>query len=70
LAKKHKFEFYFDWETCRTDEGYYKIEGSVSFCIQRGLRFADYADMLWMETDKPDLVVAKEFADGISASKP
>ena len=65
MATKHKFEFYFDWEGCRTEEGYYRIEGSISYCIQRGLLFADFADMLWMETPTPDLQVAKEFAVGV-----
>lgn len=55
FAKSHGFEFYFNWEDCRTEEGYYKVEGSVQFCIKRGLLFADFADMLWMETPTPDL---------------
>lgn len=55
MARKHKFEFYFDWEGCRTEEGYYRIEGSIAYCVKRGLLFADYADMLWMETPTPDL---------------
>jgi hypothetical protein len=29
FAKDNKFEFYFNWDTCRTDEGYYRVEGSV-----------------------------------------
>jgi isocitrate lyase len=70
MARKNGFEFYFDWESCRTEEGYYRIEGSVPYCIKRGLVFADYADMLWMETPTPDLSVAKEFADGIHSVKP
>lgn len=70
MAKKHEFSFYFDWESCRTEEGYYRIEGSISYCVQRGLLFSDFADMLWMETPTPDLAVAKEFADGIHAISP
>jgi isocitrate lyase len=70
MARKNGFEFYFDWESCRTDEGYYRIDGSVAYSIKRGLAFADYADMLWMETPTPDLFVAKEFADGIHSLKP
>lgn len=70
MARKHKFEFYFDWEGCRTEEGYYRIEGSIAYCVKRGLLFADYADMLWMETPTPDMQVAKEFADGIHSQKP
>ena len=55
FAKDHKFEFYFDWDRCRTEEGYYRVEGSVKYCVMRGLLFSDYADMLWMETPTPDL---------------
>ena len=70
LAKSLGFEFYFDWEACRTIEGYYRLEGSILFCIKRGLRFAEYADLLWMETPTPDINVAKEFAQGIHAARP
>jgi len=55
MAKKHGFEFYFDWDACRTDEGYYRVEGSVAYCVKRGLEFSNYCDMLWMETPTPDL---------------
>lgn len=58
LAKSHGFEFYFNWEDCRAEEGYYRVEGSVLYCVKRGLIFSDYADMLWMETPTPDLQVA------------
>lgn len=37
LAKENGFDFYFDWEPCRTEEGYYRVEGSVLFCVKRGL---------------------------------
>jgi isocitrate lyase len=70
FARKNGFEFYFDWEICRTEEGYYRIDGSVEYCVNRGLLFADYADILWMETPTPDLSVAKAFADGIHSKKP
>ena len=70
MSKKHKFEFFFNWEECRTEEGYYRIEGSIAYCVQRGLLFANYADILWMETPTPDLSHAKEFADSIHAVKP
>ena len=63
MARKNGFEFYFDWETPRTDEGYYRIEGSTAYCIKRGLAFSDYCDMLWMETHSPDLKEAKELVE-------
>lgn len=38
--------------------------------IARGLAYAPYADMLWMETSTPSLEEAKEFADAIHAKYP
>ena len=58
LAKSLNFQFYFDWDSCRTEEGYYQVEGSVAFCVKRAAIFSDYADMIWMETPTPDLQVA------------
>lgn len=55
LAKEEGFDFYFDWESPRTEEGFYRIEGSVLYCVKRGLVFSEYSDMLWMETPSPDL---------------
>ena len=70
MANKNNFGFYFDWEKCRTDEGYYRINGCIDYCVQRSLAFADYSDMIWMETPTPDLNVAKEYSDGVHAAKP
>lgn len=70
FAKELGFDFYFDWEACRSEEGYYKIKGDLEYCVKRGLKFAEAADLLWMETPKPDLELAKGFADGIHAVKP
>ena len=49
----------------RTAEGFYRVSGGMEACIARGLAYAPYADLLWMETSKPDLDVAREFAEGI-----
>lgn len=70
LAKELNFDMKFDWEACRSDEGYYRIKGNIQYCIKRGLKFGEMADMIWMETPTPDLTVAKEFADGIFAENP
>ena len=39
-------------------------------CIARGLAYAPYADLLWMETSEPDLEVARKFAEAIKAEVP
>ena len=49
----------------RTAEGFYRVRGGIEPCIARGLAYAPYSDLLWMETSKPDLDVAREFAEGI-----
>lgn len=54
----------------RTAEGYYVVKPGIEPCIARGLAYAPYADMLWMETKTPDLVLAKQFADGIHKEFP
>lgn len=54
----------------RTTEGFYEITGGISMCIARGLAYAPYADMIWMETGKPDLEEARKFAEAIHAQFP
>jgi len=54
----------------RTNEGFYHVKNGVEQCISRGLSYAPFADMLWMETSKPDLKIAKEFAEAIHAKFP
>jgi isocitrate lyase len=41
FAKELGFDFYFDWEACRSEEGYYKIEGNLEYCVKRGIKFAE-----------------------------
>lgn len=38
--------------------------------IARGLAYAPFADLLWVETSTPDLAEAKEFAEAIHAKFP
>ena len=38
--------------------------------IARGLAYAQYADLLWVETSTPDYAEAKEFAEAIHAKFP
>jgi len=54
----------------RTNEGFYFIRNGLENCIARGLAYAPYADMLWMETSHPDLNMARAFAEGIHARFP
>ncbi|MFD1934498.1 isocitrate lyase [Nonomuraea mangrovi] len=54
----------------RTAEGFYRVRNGVEACIDRGLSYAPYSDLLWMETSTPDLDVAREFAEAIKAKYP
>jgi isocitrate lyase len=54
----------------RTAEGFYRVNAGIAPCITRGLAYAPHADLLWMETSKPDLDVAREFAEAIKAKYP
>ncbi|MEU8193963.1 isocitrate lyase [Microbispora amethystogenes] len=54
----------------RTAEGYYRVRNGVDACVARGLAYAPYADLLWMETSTPDLDVAREFAEAIKREHP
>jgi isocitrate lyase len=61
---------FFDWDLPRTREGFYRFEGGIRACVARGIAFAPYADLLWMETAKPDINEARAFAEGVKAVHP
>ncbi|KAF8840765.1 isocitrate lyase and phosphorylmutase [Paxillus ammoniavirescens] len=61
---------YWNWDTPRTREGYYRYQGGTQCAIMRSIEFAPYADALWMETKKPILAQAREFAHGVHAVRP
>lgn len=63
-------DVHFDWEAARSIEGYYRIKGSTEFCIERALAWTPYADAIWMETGKPGVAQAKQFADGVRGPVP
>merc|ERR1712217_391992 len=63
-------EVFFDWEAARSVEGYYRIKGSTDFCIQRAIAWTPYADCIWMETGKPILSQATQFAKEVRAAVP
>jgi isocitrate lyase len=54
----------------RTAEGFFRVRNGMAACIARGLAYAPYADLLWMETSTPDLAEAQEFAEAIRARYP
>ncbi len=54
----------------RTAEGFYRTHKGMEPCIARGLAYAPYSDLLWMETSTPDLEEARQFAEAIKAVYP
>ncbi len=54
----------------RTAEGFYRVRPGLYACVRRGLAFAPYSDLLWMETSTPDLAEARAFADAIHSQYP
>lgn len=54
----------------RTVEGYYQVRGGIELAIAKGRAYAPYADLVWCETNKPDLGEAREFAQGIHEKFP
>ncbi|MCP3758029.1 isocitrate lyase [Streptomyces sp. TBY4] len=62
-----------DAEFCtgeRTAEGFYHVRNGMAPVIARGLAYAPYADLIWVETGTPDLEQAREFAEAIHARYP
>lgn len=54
----------------RTEEGFYRINGGIECAIARSLAYSRYADLIWCETDKPDIEEAKKFAEAIKKEYP
>jgi len=69
-AQKLGAEVHFDWDSARSVEGYFRIEGSTEFCIERAIAFAPFADCIWMETGKPIVAQAKQFSSEVRAAVP
>ncbi|MFF0483726.1 isocitrate lyase [Streptomyces sp. NPDC004435] len=54
----------------RTSEGFYHVQNGMGPVIARGLAYAPYADLIWVETGTPDLAQAREFAEALHARFP
>jgi isocitrate lyase len=54
----------------RSSEGFFHVNNGIDQGIARGLSYAPYADLIWMETSNPDLEYAREFAEAIHAKYP
>jgi len=61
---------FFDWEAPRAREGFYRLHNGIEMAIARAKAYAPYADLIWMETAKPILSQADEFASAVHAAYP
>jgi isocitrate lyase len=62
---------YIEATKARTPEGFhYLCRSGLERSVARGLAYAPYADLLWMETSTPDLEQAKLFAEAIHKKFP
>jgi isocitrate lyase len=59
-----------DWDSPRTREGYYRLQGGCECAINRALAYAPYCDAIWMESKLPDYAQAEQFAKGVHAVYP
>ncbi|MEM7486988.1 MAG: isocitrate lyase [Bacteroidota bacterium] len=54
----------------RSPEGFFYVKNGLEQGINRGLSYAPFADLIWLETSTPDLKQARKFAEGIHAKYP
>ncbi|CAC9974204.1 isocitrate lyase [Flavobacterium panici] len=54
----------------KTAEGFFYVNNGIEQGIARGLSYAPYADLIWMETSNPDLEFARKFATAMKKGFP
>ena len=54
----------------RTSDGFTLMRGGLQYAIARAIAFAPYCDLVWCETQTPDLDEAREFASALHAQHP
>jgi isocitrate lyase len=54
----------------RTVEGFYNVRNGMDPVIARGLAYAPYCDMIWVETGTPDMDEARQFAEALHKEHP
>ncbi|BFU44294.1 isocitrate lyase [Krasilnikovia sp. MM14-A1004] len=54
----------------RTAEGFFRVRSGPEAAIARGLAYADYCDLIWVETGTPDLEFARQFAEAVHKEHP
>jgi len=54
----------------RTAEGFFRTKAGMDQAVARGLAYAPYSDLIWMETSNPDIGEAKEFCTEVRKQFP
>jgi isocitrate lyase len=54
----------------RTADGFFILRNGNDYAIARALEFAPYVDLIWCETGTPDIMQARDFAQGIHEKYP
>lgn len=54
----------------RTVEGFYKVRNGLEPAVARALAYAPFADVLWCATGRPDLALARDFAEAVHEKFP
>ena len=54
----------------RTEEGFFKVKAGMEQAVSRGLAYAPYCDLIWMETGVPDIGEITEFVREIQVEYP
>ena len=54
----------------RTEEGFFKVNAGMKQAVSRGLAYAPYCDLLWMETALPDIGECREFVQEVQKEHP
>jgi isocitrate lyase len=54
----------------QSEEGHHRVRPSLYSCVTRALAYAPYADLLWLETETPDLAGARAFAQIVHSQYP
>ncbi|XP_074557994.1 isocitrate lyase [Curcuma longa] len=61
---------FWDWDLPRTREGFYRFKGSVEAAVVRGRAFSPHADLIWVETSRPDVAECAALSEGVKAVYP
>ena len=54
----------------RTAEGFFRVRSGPAAAIARGIAYAPYSDLIWVETGTPDLEFARRFAEAVHREHP